>query len=127
MEKRAINPGQANKQYLIDHRLARSYPVEDGVYVFDQSADDALDGLVASLIARSPGMERGSAFETVHRELLNTITNHSGLSEDSLDAAVLETIHSNLKEWFRERSTPHLVFIPCAISPWEAPGSRLAR
>jgi hypothetical protein len=121
IEKRPISPAQVTQQYLRDHRLARSYPVEDGVYVLDRSADDALDNLVVSLIARSPGMGRGSAFKTVHRELLDTITNYLGQSEDSLDAAVMAAIHSNLKEWFRERSKPHQVFIPCAISPWMAP------
>jgi len=121
MEKRFISPAQANKQYLSDHRLARSYPVEDGVYVFDQSADDALDDLVASLITRSPGMERGSAFETVHRELIDTMTNYLGRAEGSLDAAVVATIHADLEKWFGERSKSRQVFIPCAISPWEAP------
>jgi len=121
MEKRSISPTQVNQQYLRDERLARSYPVEDGVYVFDRSADDALDDLVASLMTRSPGMERGSAFETVHRELLDTMTNYLGRAEDSLDAAVVATIHTNLEEWFRQHSKSRQVFIPCAISPWEAP------
>jgi hypothetical protein len=121
MEKRSLSPPQVNKQYLQDERLARSHPVEDGVYVFDQSADDALDALVASLIARSAGMERGSGFETVHRELLDTLTKYLGRAENSLDATVVATIHANLEEWFGQRSKSRQVFIPCAISPWEAP------
>ncbi len=121
MEKRSLAPTKVSKQYLRDERLARSHPVEDGVYVFDQSADDALDGLVASLIARSAGMERGSSFETVHRELLDTLTNYLGRAEDSLDATVVAAIHSDLENWFRQRSKSRQVFIPCAISPWEAP------
>lgn len=121
MEKRSISFTQVNQQYLRNERLARSHPVEDGVHVLDQSADDALDDFVASLIARSAGMERGSSFETVHRELLDTMTNYLGRSENSLDATDVATIHANLEEWFRQRSKPRQVFIPCAISPWAAP------
>jgi hypothetical protein len=121
MEKRSISPTQANQQYLRDELLARSHPVEDGVYVLNRSADDALDDLVASLIALSPGMERGSTFETVHRELLDTMTNYLGRAEDSLDADEVATIHVQLEEWFNQRSKSRQVFIPCAISPGEAP------
>lgn len=121
LEKRSISPTQVNQQYLRDERLARAHPVDDGVYVLNRSADDALDDLVASLMARTPGMERGSAFETVHRELLDAMTNYLGRTEDSLDAGAVATIHMNLEEWFRQHSKSRRVFVPCAISPWEAP------
>lgn len=121
MEKRSISSTQVNQQYLRNERLARSHPAEDGVYVLDRSADDALDDLVTSLIARSAGMERGSAFESVHSELLDTVTNYVGWAEESLDVAAAAAIHANLEEWFRQRSKSRQVFIPCAISLWEAP------
>jgi hypothetical protein len=121
MEKRSISFTQVNQQYLRDERLARSLPVEDGVFVLDRSADDALDDFVASLMARSAGMERGTSFETVHRELLDILTNYLGRAEDSLDATEVATIHANLEESFRKRSKPRQVFIPCAISQWAAP------
>jgi Large polyvalent protein-associated domain 7 len=121
MEKRSISFTQVNQQYLRNERLARSLPVEDGVFVLDRSADDALDDFVVSLMARSAGMERGTSFETVHRELLDILTNYLGRAEDSLDATEVATIHANLEESFRQRSKSRQVFIPCAISPWAAP------
>jgi hypothetical protein len=72
-------------------------------------------------------MERGSAFEAVHRQLLDTLANYVGRTEHSLDAAEMATIHVDLEKWFRQRAKPRQVFILCAITPWEHRGSRLAQ
>lgn len=121
MEKRSISPIQASQQYLHDEHLACAYPFEDGVYVLNYSAGDAMDNFANLLIKQSPGMERGSSSQNVFRELFHIIANYFGHREDLLDAAVVETIHVNLEDWFKQHSKSRQFFIPCAISPWEAP------
>ena len=82
--------------------------------------DDALDDLVTSLIARSAGMERGSAFESVHSELLDTVTNYVGWAEESLDVAAAAAIHANLEEWFGNALNP-VRFLSPALSLYGRP------
>jgi len=121
MEKRSISPIHADQKYLRDEHLACAHPFEDGVCVLHYSAGCAMDDLVTSLIKRSPGMERGSAYQSVYGELLGIMTSYLGRTKDSLDTAVVATIHANLEDWFKQHSKSRQFFLPCAISPWEAP------
>ena len=112
---------QITHEFLCAERMALAHPVGDGVIVLNRAAADAFDDLSESLVTRSSGMERGVDFESVRSELLNVLANYVGSDADSINADTVATLHMHLEQWFSQRAASRQVFIPCAISPWEAP------
>jgi hypothetical protein len=121
LEARAMSPHQITHEYLRAERMALAQPLGDRVIVLNRPAADAFDDLSEALVTRSSGMERGVTFKSVRSELLNVLANYVGSDADSMNADTVETLHTDLEQWFSQRAASHQVFIPCAISPWEAP------
>src|ERR1039457_3652442 len=121
MEPRAMHVSQITQDYLRAERMALAHPVGEGVIVLNRAATDAFDNLSESLVMRSPGMERGATFRSVRSELLNELATHVGSDVATMNADTAATLHSHLQQWLSKRAASRQLFIPCAISPWEAP------
>jgi hypothetical protein len=102
-------------------RIALARPDGDRLIVVRQSASDAFADLSECLIKRSPAMERGAIFANVRTELLKAITDYVGRDPTSIGANDVVSLHVHFDEWFGHLAALRRVFVPCVISPWEAP------
>lgn len=121
MEMRPKPMRDITQEYLRDERLVLAHPVGEMVIVLNRPAADAFDNLSESLVMRSPAMERGATFNSIRSELLDLLVNYVGADLGSLNADAVTTLHAHLEQWFSRSAASRQIFIPCAISPWEAP------
>lgn len=121
MEARSKPARDITQQHLGTAHMVLAHPVGEGLILLNRSAADAFDKLSEALVMRSPGMERGATFKSVRSELLDLLANYVAADPGSVNADTVATLHTHLEQWFSQRAASRQIFIPCAISPWEAP------
>ena len=67
-------------------------------------------------------MGRGADFAVFEGELLRYVTDHFvGCDPATLGSSEVSALLEHFENWFRSAAYPCTVFVPCVISPWQAP------
>lgn len=86
-----------------------------------KSGHKAFVELCEALSDRRPDIRRGSTLPAVQEEMFGHVGELFGRDPESIGQGEVEHLMERLAAWFIAAAVPRRFFIPCAITPWEAP------
>jgi hypothetical protein len=114
--------GEITQGFLRAEGLARVRRNPEGLVALLLPGREAFTRLSEAIITQFPAMERGTIFANLETELFD-FSSKAYVRSDApyIGAADVSDLYDHFAAWFAKLASPRRVFVPCVISPWQAP------